>query len=161
MRALAGPAMLAVIVGGFALHRALSAPDAPSRSFLDREVAAPPNADPDEDAGTCYALSTVIIANTMFSSATLDWKPAHENAWTLSIEEVVQDGRGPRREFQRLTFEAHGDLVRLVDVEASEGRESDLTTTLDALLAPANERSTPVDRCLEPGAVGYRFRPRR
>jgi hypothetical protein len=159
MRALAGPAMLLVIIGGFALHRVLSAPESPSRSFLDRELAAPSN---DEDhSGTCFALSTVIIANTMFRSASLDWKPAHEHAWTLTIEDLVQDGRGPIHVYQKLTFEERGDLVALVDVEASEGHDIGVTATLDGLLAPANERSTPVDRCLDPGASGYGYRPRR
>ena len=93
MRALAGPAMLLVIVGGFALHRAFSSPDAPSRDFLDRELAAPDN--DDDFAGTCFALSTVIIANTAFSPAQISWQPAGEDSWTLSLEDIVHDARGP------------------------------------------------------------------
>lgn len=159
MRALAGPAMLLVIVGGFALHRVFSAPESPPRSFLDREVAAPQN-DADH-AGTCFALGTVIIAHTMFRSASLDWKPAHENAWTLAIEEMVQSDRGPLHDYQKLTFEERGDLVALVGVDASKGHETGVAATLDEMLLAANDRSTPVDRCLEPGATGYGYRPRR
>ena len=44
---------------------------------------------------------------------------------------------------------------------ASGDRETDVTLNLDRLLVEPNRRSTPVDRCLEPGATGYRFRTRR
>jgi hypothetical protein len=159
MRALAGPAMLLVVIGGFALHRALSEPEGPPRSFLDRELAAPEN--DEQHAGTCFSLSTVIIANTLFSSATLEWKPAHEAAWTLSLEDILHDSRGPVHVFQRFTFEERDELIHLVAVEASEGQDTDLTHNIDALLAAPNGRSTPVERCLESGATGYGFRARR
>jgi hypothetical protein len=159
MRALAGPAMLLVVVGGFGLYRALSAPEGPPRDFLDRELAAPDN--DDDHAGTCFSLSTVIIANTMLGSAQIGWTPEGDDTWTLSLEDVVRDSRGPVNVFQRFTFRQREDLIHLVAVEASRGQETDVTRTLDALLAEPNRRSTPVDRCLESGASGYRFRPRR
>ena len=159
MRALAGPAMLLVIVGGFALYRGFAAPDGPPRDFLDRELAAPDN--DDDHAGTCFSLSTVIIANTLFNTAQISWEPAGDDRWTLSLEDVVHDTRGPVNVFQRYTFQQRDELVHLVAVEASGKHETDVAFNIDALLAAPNERSTPVDRCLQSGARGYRFRPRR
>jgi hypothetical protein len=159
MRALAGPAMLLAIVGGFALHRAFSEPEAPPRSFLDLELAAPQTAE--GHRGTCFSLSTVIIANTRLRSLTVDWRPAHDDAWRLALEEIVQGERGPVHVYQRYTFQQRDELVELVDAEVSEGIDPDLTANLDALLEAPNERATPVDRCLEPGAVGYKFKARR
>jgi hypothetical protein len=159
MRALAGPAMLLVVVGGFGLYRALSSPEGPPRDFLDRELAAPE--DDDDHTGTCFSLSTVIIANTMPGSAQISWTPEGDDAWILSLEDVVRDSRGPVNVFQRFTFRQRDDLIHLEAVEASHGRETDVTRNLDALLAEPNRRSTPVDRCLGSDAGGYHFRPRR
>ena len=159
MRALAGPAMLLVIVGGFALNRACSDPKSPPRSFLDAELAAPVN--DDGHAGTCYSLSTVIIANTAYSTAAISWKRVDGDAWELSIEEVVQGSFGPQAISRRFTFEKRDDLVHLVRVAGSEGHDTDVTRNLDVLVRAPNGRSTPVDRCLQPGATGYLFRPRR
>ena len=99
MRALAGPAMLLVIVGGFFAHRMLSKPEGPPREFLDRELA---GADV-QRTGTCYSLSTVVIANTMFSSAMLGWTAAGDDAWILAIEDVQHDG-APVHVYQRFRF---------------------------------------------------------
>lgn len=63
--------------------------------------------------------------------------------------------------FQNYTLEQHGEQVRLVSVEASEGIPTDLEHNIDGLLvAPNMRRSTPVDRCAK-GGTGYRFTPRR
>jgi hypothetical protein len=154
MRALAGPAMLLVLIGGFGLHRALNKAESPTRDFLDLELAGAGS----DNTGACYSLSTVIVANTAFSSAMLHWKPAGENAWTLSMEDLVSAHGGPTHVFQRFTFEQRGDLVHLVSVEASEGQNTEVAANIDGLLeAPNERRSTPTERCLEPGASGYRF----
>jgi hypothetical protein len=155
MRALAGPAMLLVLVGGFGLYRLTSAPDSPSRDFLDLELA---GAD-EEQTGACYSLSTVIVANTAFDTAALEWKPASDEGWTLSLDDLQHGTRGPTHVFQRFTFRQQGDQVHLVAVEASEGRNTQVNANIDALLvAPHERRSTPVDRCRGPGASGYQYR---
>ena len=59
MKALAGPAMLLVIVGGFTIYKATSKDAVPSRDFTELELAA----DDEDHTGTCYSLSTVLIAN--------------------------------------------------------------------------------------------------
>ena len=90
MRALAGPAMLLVIVGGFTIYKAMSKEDAPSREFTELELAA----DDEDHTGTCYSLSTVLIANGVFGNATRTWTapdPDNENKWTLELENVRQD----------------------------------------------------------------------
>lgn len=155
MRALAGPAMLLVMVGGFALYRMMAAPDSPSRHFLDLELA---GADEDHTGG-CYSLSTVIVAYTAFTDTQLQWTPAGDDAWTLSIDNVVHGPRGPEHWFQRLTFREQRDQARLIAVEASRGQETLVEANIDALLTAPNQRhSTPVDRCREPGAAGYLFK---
>jgi hypothetical protein len=142
MRALAGPAMLLVMVGGFALYRCSSAPEAPSRDFLDLEFA---GAD-DDHTGTCYSLSTVIVANTALTDI-------------VTLETVANGARGPAHVFQRLTFRQEGDQVQLVAVDVSEGQNTRVAANIDALLdAPRARHSTPVDRCREPGATGYLFK---
>lgn len=160
MRALAGPVMLLVVVGGIGLYRALATPEEPPRSFLDLELS---GADPAR-TGSCYSLSTVLIANLAFSPALREWKAAHDNAWTLSLEDIHQTAAGPLHVFQRFTFEQRAERVELVKVEATEGVNTDPGDTIDALLGPPNERgSTPVERCLGADATGYLFKskPRR
>jgi len=150
--------MLLVIVGGFALYRHSVAPAAPSRDFLDLELA---GAD-DDQTGSCYSLSTVIVASTAFSTAVLTWKPAGDDAWILALDDVVNGGRGPTHVFRHLTFRQHGDQVRLETVDASDEWDDDVEVNIDALLeAPNERRSTPVDRCREPGTTGYRFKRRK
>ena len=158
MRAMAGPAMLLVMVGGFAIYKATSKESAPSRKFVELELAS-------NDAyhtGTCYALSTVLVANGLFGNAARTWT-APEGArdrWTIELENVVQGYSGPVREFQHFTFEKVGEQVRLVDVKASEGRRTELGWNIDELIAAAHARkSTPVDRCKEDGGSGYRYPP--
>lgn len=158
MRALAGPAMLLVLIGGYGLHRITSSPDAPSRDFLDLELA---GAD-EQRTGSCYSLSTVIVANMLFSNAVAEWKPAGEDGWTLSLDELRHRAGGTAHVFQRFTFRQLGDQVRLTSVEASEGQDTEVAANIDALLAaPHERRSTPVERCLAPGATGYNYRPKR
>jgi len=158
MRALAGPATLLVIVGGFAIFRMTSTEEAPSRDFTELEFA---GADGDH-TGSCYSLSTVLIANRAYNDASRTWTSPRDDAWTLMLDAVVQGNGGPVRWFRKFTFEKHAEQVRLVHVEASENFDTRLGHSIDELLeAPRARRSTPVDRCLQPGATGYLFAPRR
>jgi len=151
MRALAGPAMLLVIVGGFLTVRFMSREEGPSRDFTELEF-----------ADSCYSLSTVLISNRFLSGASRTWNAPRDDAWTLKLDDIVQGPGGPTRIYQKFTFEKDGAQVRLVSMEASEGLDTDLAHNLDTLLEVPNERhSTPVDRCQEPGATGYHFVPRR
>ena len=151
MRALAGPAMLLVIVGGFLTVRFMSREEGPSRDFTELEF-----------ADSCYSLSTVLISNRFLSGASRTWNTPRDDAWTLKLDEIVQGPGGPTRIYQKFTFEKDGAQVRLVSMEASEGLDTDLAHNLDTLLEVPNERhSTPVDRCQVPGATGYHFVPRR
>jgi hypothetical protein len=151
MRALAGPAMLLVIVGGFLAVRYTSRDDGPSREFTELEF-----------SDSCYSLSTVLIANRFMSGASRTWTAPREDAWTLKLDDIVAGPGGPVRMYQKFTFEKFGTQVRLVSVEASKGLEPDLTHNTNSLLeVPNDRRSTPVERCEEPGATGYRFKPRR
>jgi len=157
MKAFAGPAMLLVMVGGFVAYRAASKEDAPSRDFVELELAA----EDDDHSGTCYSLSTVLIANGVFGNALRTWKRPDEhsdNEWTLVLESVQQGPNGPVHEFRHFTFEKFGEQVRLVDVEASEGYPTEVEENIDRLLeAPHARKSTPVDRCLKDGGTGYQF----
>jgi hypothetical protein len=66
------------------------------------------------------------------------------------------------RAYQQFTFEQRGELVHLVKVETSASFDPGLERNIDELIvAPNSLHSTPVDRCLAPGATGYRFVPRR
>jgi hypothetical protein len=151
--------MLLVVVGGFTIYKATSKDDAPSRHFAGLELAAN-----DEDhSGTCYALSTLLIANGLFANAVHTWTapdPDHENKWKLELERVEQGYNGPLRVFQNFTFEKSGEQVRLVSVEASDGIQTGLDWNIDQLIAAAHARgSTPVDRCLKDGGTGYKYPP--
>ena len=151
MRALAGPAMLLVMVGGFLTVRYMTREEGPSRDFTELEF-----------ADSCYSLSTVLVANRFLSGASRTWTAPRDDAWTLKLDDIVAGRGGPVRMFQKFTFEKYGDQVRLVAMEASEGLETGLAHNVDALLELPNERhSTPVDRCQEPGATGYHFVPKR
>ena len=161
MRAMAGPAMMLVLAGGFLLYRTVGSAKAPSRDFVELELAA----DDADHSGTCYSLSTVLVANGVFGNVLRTWNkpdPHRKDKWTLVLENVRQDYNGPVHEFQNFTFEKFGDEVRLVLVEASSGYPTDVTKNLDNLLsAPHARKSTPVDRCLKDGATGYQYPPKR
>ena len=153
MRALAGPALLLVLVGGFGLYRFTAAPKSPPREFLELEFAGA------DDTGSCYSLDTVIVANLIFSSAMKEWKADGEDTWILSLEDVQNGGNGPVHVFQRFTFRAEDELAHLVYVEASKGQDTDVVANIDSLLqAPNERRSTPTQRCSHDGAEGYHFR---
>jgi hypothetical protein len=165
MKSLAGPAMLLFVVGGFTIYKAMSKDDSPSRKFAELELAAN-----DEDhTGTCYSLSTVLIANGVFGNAARTWSAPdapdgkkNDRKWTLELENVVQGFNGPTREFQKFTFEQVGEQVRLVAVDASKGRSTELDWNIDQLIEAAHARqSTPVDRCLKDGGTGYRYPPKK
>jgi hypothetical protein len=154
MRALAGPVMLLVIVGGFGLHRALNRPEGPSRDFLELELAGP-----EGQPGSCYSLSTVLIANSVFNDAVREWSAAGEQAWTLSFEDLHQGPDGPVSVFQRFTFERRDGMAHLTKVQATKGINTNLSDNLRGLLeAPNERRSTPVERCALAGAQGFAFR---
>jgi hypothetical protein len=158
MRSLAGPAMLLVLVGGFAVHRYLSREDAPSHSFTELELA---GAD-ERQTGSCYSLATVLITNRTNDGSARTWSKSDDGAWTLLIDEIVQGYNGPARVYRKYTFARFGDQVRLVAVDGSKGTDMTIKHHVDELLEmPHGLRSTPVDRCLEPGATGYQFVPRR
>lgn len=158
MRALAGPAMLLVVFGGLALYRGLAKEDAPSKRFVELEFAGADAA----HTGSCYSLSTVLIANGVFGRAPRTWTAAGKDTWTLGLESVAQGYGGPVHQFQNFTFEKAGDQVRLTAVDASKDRTTDVAKNVDLLLeAPHERRSTPIARCLEAGATGYLYEPRK
>lgn len=158
MKPFAGPIMLLVLVGGVFLYRATSGEKAPSRDFTDAELAGPA---PDNE-GTCYSLSTVFIANGVFGNVPRTWTSPRKGAWSLTLEKVADGGGGPVREFQTWTFEQHGDQVRLVEADASQGYPTDLEENLTRLLEAPNARgSTPVDRCFKDGGSGYRYKKKK
>ena len=159
MRALAGPAMLLVMIGGFVIYKTVSKEAAPPRDFTDLELAA---ADAGHD-GTCYALSTVLVANGVFGNALRTWSAPDkddDDRWMLTLESVQQGNNGPVSRFQKFTFERDGDEVRLASVEASEGLPTEVGVNIDRMLeAPHGLKSTPVDRCRKDGATGYQYPP--
>jgi hypothetical protein len=160
MKALAGPAMMLVLVGGYAIYKGVHHDDSPSRSFTELELAA---ADADH-TGTCYALSTVLVANGMFGNIPRTWSlpdKRNHDRWMLTLENVRQGYNGPQNEFQKYEFERYGTTIRLVSVDASQGYPTDLDKNIDHLLEAAHDRrSTPVARCLGNDGHGYRFPPR-
>jgi len=159
VKALAGPAMLLVLVGGYAVYRFTATKDAPAREFTALELAA------DDVGGTCYALSTVLVANAVFGDAVRTWSTPdedNEDKWTLLVENVIQGYNGPEHQFQKFTFERTAGQVRLVSVEASEGLPVGVTANIDRLLeAPHAVKSTPVDRCLGKNGTGYQYPPKK
>jgi hypothetical protein len=159
MRALAGPAMLLVVIGGFTIYKTMSKEDAPSREFTELELAA----DDEDHTGTCYSLSTVLIANGVFGGALRTWNapdPDNEDRWTLELENVRHGRNGPEHQFQRFTFEKFGEQVRLVEVEGSAELPTDIAENIDRMLmAPHHRRSTATDRCREDGGIGYQYPP--
>ena len=159
MRALAGPAMMLVIAGGYLVYHLSSKEDAPSRDFTELEFA---GADY-QHTGSCYSLRTVLNTNRFFSDATRSWSSPREDAWTLALDSIVQGNGGPTQISQKFTFEKDGNQVHLASVEASERLPTDLKTNVDALLeSPRALRSTPIERCQKEDATGYLFvAPRR
>ena len=84
--------MLLVMAGGFAAYKFMASKDTPSRAFTDLELAA---ADA-EHTGTCYALSTVLIANGVNRAAVRTWsRPDEDNddQWRLVLEDVRSEER--------------------------------------------------------------------
>jgi hypothetical protein len=158
MRPLAGPAMMLVMAVGFVILRMSSKEESPPRDFLDLEFE---GAD-FEQTGACYSLSTVLIATYPIGGEARTWTSEGDDRWTLLIDDVVRGNGGPVRAFQKLTFEKHENMARLVTVETTKGFDTDLDRNVEWLVRSAHgRRSTPIDRCLEPGAKGYLFTPRR
>lgn len=152
MRAIAGPAVALTIALGLLAYHALSPRDAPERAFTELELSLPGR------EGSCFSLSTTLIANGIFGKTPRTWKQAGDDSWQLTVESLAQGYAGPVREFSSWTFEKHGKEVELVGVEASPGRPQTPEASLtDLLAAPNARRSTPVDRCREPGASGYLY----
>jgi len=152
--------MLLVMVGGFVVYKGMSKDDAPSRDFTELELAAGDA----EHTGTCYALSTVLVANGVFGNALRTWTAPdkdNEAKWILTLESVQQGYQGPVHEFRKFTFEQVGQQVRLTSVEASKGLPTEIDANIDGLLeAPHGMNSTPVDRCAKAGAPGYQYPPK-
>lgn len=145
--------MLLLVVLAFTGYRMTHRPDAPSRDFMDLELSLP------GEEGSCYSLSTTLIANRLFGATSRTWQRAGDDAWRLTVERVIQGYGGPTREYSTWTFERHGKAVELTKVDASKDMPQEPAASLDALLdAPNSIHSTPVDRCREPGAAGYRFK---
>jgi hypothetical protein len=158
MRALAGPAMMLVLVGGFLAYRLMGSDDAPSRDFTAMEFA---GADEDH-TGSCYSLDTVLVASRIGSPAARTWTSPRKDVWVLLVDDVIQGNGGPVRVFEKFTFEKFGNQVRLTSVDASKGHSTDVDENIDGLInVPKARGSTPIDRCLEPGATGYNFKPKR
>jgi hypothetical protein len=156
MKALAAPAMLLVVAAGFLWVRGCSDVKSPSREFADLELA---GADAD-NTGSCYSLSTVLVANGIFGKAPRTWIPgSNPNLWTLSLERIEQGYSGPVKDYAKYSFEKLGDQVRLISVDVSKGRPFDIKSNIDDLLSAPNAMgSTPVDRCRTDGAVGYLYK---
>ena len=98
MRPLAGPAMLLVMVGGFAIYKFMGKDPTPPRAFTELELA---SADA-EHTGTCYALSTVLVANGVFGNAVRTWSTPDEkndDKWALTVENVQQVQEAPKVDF--------------------------------------------------------------
>jgi hypothetical protein len=160
MRAFAGPAMLLVMFGALAAYRLAGSSDSPARSFTELELAAADS----EHTGTCYALSTVLIANGVNGNTVRTWsRPDKKNddEWQLMLEDVVQGSNGPVHVFQKFRFARHGEQLWLTGVDASEGIDTDVAHNIDRMLeGPHGMNSTPVDRCRGSGARGYKFSPK-
>ena len=155
MRALAGPAMLAVIIGGFFLTRQCAAEKTPPREFTALEFEGV------DETGSCYSLSTVLVAHRAFDKPTVTWESPGEGTWKLKMESVAQGYAGPEHLYRTLTFEKAGDKVRLVSVDASKNQPDTIDANIDDLLDSPNAlRSTPVDRCGKNGGAGYKYKPR-
>lgn len=155
MRALAGPAMLAVMVGGFLIAKQCSADKLPPRDFTALEFAGA------DLTGSCYSLSTILTANRVISAATSSWESPREGTWKLKLEAVVQGYAGPELMSRTLTFQQSNDQIRLVSVDASKNQPDTIESNIDELLsAPNSLRSTPVDRCGKNGGTGYLYKAR-
>jgi hypothetical protein len=152
MRALAGPAVALTIAIGLLVVRAHSKNDAPPREFTELEASLA-----GED-GSCYSLSTILIANRLFGSTLRTWKKVGDDAWEITLEAVVAGRGGPTRQYWSGTFEKRGSTAVLVKVESSPGNSPDPVSSLDGLLVePNGMHSTPVARCTGAGATGYHF----
>ncbi len=151
--------MLLVMIGGYAVFRGTAGEDTPSRDFTGLELAA----DDAGHSGTCYALSTVLVANGVSGNTTRTWSAAdkdNDDKWSLTLENVRQGYNGPEHQFQKFTFARAGEHVRLVSVDASKGLPIEVAVNIDRLLeAPHGLKSTPVDRCLRENAAGYQYPP--
>ena len=153
--------MLLVVFGGFAWYRLAGAEDVPARAFTELEFAASDS----DHTGTCYALSTVLIANGVNGNSVRTWNQPDKNndgEWMLTLESVSHGPGGPAHVFQKFTFARHGEQIWLVAVDASRGLPTDIDPNIDRLLERPHElQSTPVDRCRATGVRGYQFPPQR
>src|SRR3954471_3832546 len=125
MKNLAGPAMLLVMFGGLAVYKLASKDDTPPRAFTELELAGADR----EHTGSCYSLSTALIANGVNRNAVRTWsQPDKDNddEWRLLLEDVAQRPNGPVRVYQQFTFSRHGRQLWLTDVDASDGIPTDV-----------------------------------
>ena len=155
MRALAGPAMLAVIVGGFFITKQCSAEKIPPRDFTALEFTGvdesgtmlfaeydPRRQSPHEriDEHVGIAARRNVAAEARIGGAGI-WRPP------APVPHV--DVRAVRRA-------RASRLGRRVE-EPANTIQSNIDDLLDA---PTSLRSTPVDRCGKNGGAGYRYKPR-
>jgi hypothetical protein len=151
MRFVPGTVLASVIVLAFLAYRLFGATDtAPPRDFLELELLAADN----EHTGTCYSLSTVLIANTIgYSNATVSWHRVVPDTWTRRSEEMVQSTRGPTHVWQSITFRRENERILPVAHDSAPDPGPTLVDAIDQLLhAPIERGSTRVQRCLAGGA---------
>jgi hypothetical protein len=128
--------------------------DAPPREFTELELGA---ADA-EATGTCYSLSTVLIANVYSGPRpVITWTRVSDTVWKRRYEGVHDANSGLQGAWWiEHTFEQRDPKVVLTGYESSDAREYTSQQVLDSLLeAPIERRSTQVDRCIN-GGTGYR-----
>jgi hypothetical protein len=153
MRFVPGMVVGLVFALAFVLYRTFGDTEAaPPRDFLELELAA---AD-DQHTGTCYSLSTVLIANTVgYSNATISWHRVDRDTWTRRNEELLQSYAGPTVQWQSFTFKRENEQIVPIAHDAAPDPVPPLDVAIDRLLeAPIARRSTRIDRCLK-GEVGY------
>jgi hypothetical protein len=128
--------------------------DAPPREFTELEL----DAADAEATGTCYSLSTVLIANTYSGPRpVITWTKVSDSVWKRRGEGLNDANSGVQGAWWiEHTFERRDDRVILTDYESSDAREYTAQQVIDALLeAPIERRSTKVDRCIN-GGTGYK-----
>jgi hypothetical protein len=128
----------------------------PPRDLLELELTAADR----EHTGTCYSLSTVLIANTVgYSNATVSWHQVDSDTWTRRSEEMVQSTRGPTHIWQSITFQREQARIAPIAHDSAPEPVPPLGMAIDRLLqAPIERGSTRIQRCLD-GGTGYQ--PRR
>jgi hypothetical protein len=127
--------------------------DSPSREFTDLELVAADH----QSTGTCYSLSTVLIATSFWQQRpVITWTRVNDTTWKHRAEGFADPQSGGQGTWWiDYTFEQRDQSVVITDYASSDSREYTPTQVIDALLeAPIDMKSTKVDRCLN-GGSGY------